>query len=39
MAKFLITPTTESGRVITARLGANASNTRFTDADVGKGVN
>jgi|JI8StandDraft_1071087.scaffolds.fasta_scaffold29847_5 hypothetical protein len=38
MAKFLITPTTESGRVITARLGANASNTRFTDADVGKGV-
>jgi hypothetical protein len=38
MAKFLITPTTESQTVITARLGGNASNTRFTDADVGKGV-
>ena len=38
MAKFLITPTTQSERIITARLGANASNTRFTDADVGKGV-
>ena len=38
MAKFLITPTTQSERVITARVGANAANTRFTDVDVGKGV-
>jgi hypothetical protein len=38
MAKFLITPTTENQVVTTARLGGNASNTRFTDADVGKGV-
>lgn len=38
MAKFLITPTTDSRKTITARLGGNASNTRFTDVDVGKGV-
>ena len=38
MAKFLITPTTQSERIITARVGANAANTRFTDVDVGKGV-
>jgi len=40
MAKFLISPTTGSfpQNIITARLGAGASNTRFTDVDVGKGV-
>lgn len=40
MAKFLISPTTGSfpQNTITARLGAGASNTRFTDVDVGKGV-
>jgi hypothetical protein len=38
MAKFLITPTTQSYPIVTARVGANASNTRFTDVDVGKGV-
>ncbi len=38
MAKFWITPTTDSRKTITARLGGNASNTRFTDVDVGKGV-
>mgnify|MGYP000850621745 CR=1 FL=1 len=40
MAKFLISPTTGSfpQNIITARVGANASNTRFTDVDVGKGV-
>ena len=40
MAKFLISPTTGSfpQKIITARLGAGASKTRFTDVDVGKGV-
>ena len=38
MAKFLITPTSYNEKVITARLGGNASNTRATDADVGKWV-
>ena len=40
MAKFLISPTTGSfpQNIIAARLGAGASNTRFTDVDVGKGV-
>lgn len=38
MAKFLITPTVHSEKIITARLGGNASNTRFTDNDVGKWV-
>ena len=38
MAKFRITPTVHSEKVITARLGGNASNTRATDNDVGKWV-
>lgn len=36
--KFRMTPTVYSERVATARLGGNASNTRFTDNDVGKFV-
>ena len=38
MAKFLFAPTIHSEKVVTARLGGNASNTRFTDNDVGKFV-
>lgn len=38
MAKFLITPTVHSEKVVTARLGGNASNTCATDLDVGKFV-
>lgn len=38
MPKFRITPTVHSEKVITARLGGNASNTRFSDSDVGKAV-
>ena len=38
MAKFLITPTIHSEKVITARLGGNAAGTRCTDKDVGKPV-
>jgi hypothetical protein len=38
MAKFLFTPTVYSEKVVTARLGANAANTRANDNDVGKFV-
>lgn len=38
MAKFLITPTIYSEKVITARIGANAAGTRANDYDVGKFV-
>ena len=38
MAKFQITPTVHSEKIITARLGGNASNTRCNDLDVGKPV-
>lgn len=38
MAKFLITPTIHSEKVVTARIGGNASNTRANDNDVGKFV-
>ena len=38
MAKFLITPTVYSEKVITARLGGNTSGTRLNDLDVGKPV-
>ena len=38
MAKFLMTPTIYSEKVITARIGANAANTRANDNDVGKFV-
>lgn len=38
MAKFLFTPTVYSEKVVTARLGGNASNTRANDSDVGKFV-
>lgn len=38
MAKFLMTPTTYSEKVVTARIGGNASNTRANDNDVGKPV-
>lgn len=38
MAKFLITPTINSEKVITARLGGNAVGTRMNDKDVGKPV-
>ena len=38
MAKFLITPTVHSEKVITARLGGNTSGTRMNDKDVGKPV-
>lgn len=38
MAKFRITPTIHSEKVLTVRLGGNASNTRANDNDVGKPV-
>lgn len=38
MAKFLITPTIHSEKVVTARVGGNAAGTRATDNDVGKFV-
>ena len=38
MAKFMFTPTVYSEKVVTARLGGNAANTRANDSDVGKFV-
>lgn len=38
MAKFMFTPTVYSEKIVTARLGGNASNTRANDSDVGKFV-
>lgn len=38
MAKFLMTPTIYSEKVITARIGGNAAGTRGNDYDVGKFV-
>lgn len=38
MAKFLMAPTIHSEKVVTARLGGNASGTRANDNDVGKPV-
>lgn len=38
MAKFMITPTVESEKIQTVRLGGNAVGTRCTDNDVAKGV-
>ena len=38
MAKFLMTPTIYSEKIVTARIGGNASATRANDNDVGKPV-
>lgn len=38
MAKFLMTPTVHSEKIVTARIGGNAAGTRATDNDVGKPV-
>ena len=38
MAKFLMTPTIHSEKVVTARIGGNAAGTRANDNDVGKPV-
>lgn len=38
MAKFTITPTIHTEKVLTVRLGGNALATRFNDSDVGKPV-
>ena len=38
MAKFLLTPTIYSEKVITARIGGNAAGTRANDYDTGKFV-
>jgi hypothetical protein len=38
MAKFLMTPTIHSEKIVTARIGGNASGTRANDNDVGKPV-
>lgn len=38
MSKFHITPTVYSEKVVTARIGGNASGTRANDNDVGKPV-
>lgn len=38
MAKFLMTPTVHSEKIVTARIGGNAAGTRGTDNDVGKFV-